>query len=99
MLELVDGARRSAAAKQQSGTGQPVERRVEFAGGAARDRFDQFVRELAAEHSADLGDFLTRCTEPVEARDQRGIERGWYCERRPGNGRKDSGSAIAVGGF
>ena len=65
---------RRAAAKQQPGIGQPVERRFEVGLRPLCHRLNQLVGEFAADHRADLRDLLGDCAEPIEPRYQRGMQ-------------------------
>ena len=62
-------------AKQQLGLDQPGERVLQHLIGQPGDRRQQFVGKLAADRGADL-QHLARRAEPVDARHQRGLQRG-----------------------
>ena len=74
------------ARKRPAGRG----RRASSASGRRRDRGEQLVGELAADHGADLGDLLDR-GEAVEAGHQRVVQR-----RRDRERRQRAGELVAV---
>ena len=68
VLEQVGGMRSGAAAKQQSRIDQLSQRGLQFPLRTLRNRLDQFIGKLAAEHCADLRGLLGHRPEPVEPR-------------------------------
>ncbi len=85
VLEAVGGIGRGAAAIDQLGRNQLVQRRLQLRLGPVGDRGEQPVGELAPERGADLGDLFHGC-EAVEAGEQRVMQGRWQRERwqRPG---------------
>ena len=100
VLEEIGGLRRDTAAKQPPGLDQPVEARSQFGGRPPRHLLDQVVVELAAEHRANLPDFLGGRPEPIEARDQRCVQGGRDSEGRRRAGRQNRDDLVfSVGAF
>ncbi len=66
--------RSNAAAKQEPGIAELIQRGLQFPLGTLRHRLDQLIGKLAAEHRADLRDLLGDRPEPVEPRHQRGMQ-------------------------
>src|SRR6516225_5551535 len=73
MLEREIGARRHAAPEQELGLNEPIKRIGQRRLRQVRDRSEQIVRERAAERGGDLREPLSGI-EPVEARQQRGLQ-------------------------
>jgi len=95
MLEQVGGVRGDAATEQQPGLREPVEPGPQLDVGPLRHRVDQIVAELAAEHGTDLPNLFGDSAEPVEPRDQRGMQGGRY--RKGGRrARRQHGVAVAA---
>ena len=92
VLEAVGGLGRSAAAEDQLGSDQLVERGAQMLFRPIGDRRKQLVRELAADDRPDLGDLLDR-REAVEAGHQRVVKR-----RRDRERRQWAGQLVAVAG-
>ena len=100
VLEEIGGLRRDTAAEQQPGLGEPIEPGSQFGGGALRHLFDQFVAELAADDRADLPDLLGDRPEPIEPRDQRGVQGGGDRElRQRGRSQHRGDPIVAIAGF
>jgi hypothetical protein len=73
VLETVGGVGRGAAAKHELRGDQLVEPALQLLLRPVSDRGEQLVRELAADHGADLGKLLDR-GQPVEPRHQRIVQ-------------------------
>jgi hypothetical protein len=71
MLEQIGGLRRQSS-RNRSGIGQLRQRGFEVR--SARNVIDEFKAELTPEYRTDLRDLLGSGPEPVEARDQRGVQ-------------------------
>ena len=74
VLEAIARVRRDAFDEQELRVGEPVERGAQRRLLQPRHRLQQRVREVAAEHRADLRD-LARGTEPVETGGERLLQR------------------------
>ena len=74
MLERIVGVRRSAVPVDELGRDQPVQPLLQLRFRQASDLREQSVRELAADHGADLRNVPAR-RHPIETRQQRGFER------------------------
>jgi hypothetical protein len=73
VLETVGRVGRAAAAKHELGADQLIEPAFQLLLRPVGDCGDELVGELAADHGADLGEFLDR-GQPVEARHQRIVQ-------------------------
>ena len=78
MLEQIGGLRQSAP-EQESGIGQLRQRGFEVR--SASDVIDEFKAELTPEYGTDLRDLFGSGPEPVETRNQGGMQGGWNAER------------------
>ncbi len=67
VLEQIGGVRSGAAAEQQSGLAELTQRGLQFSPITQRHQLDQFIRKLTAEYRADLGNFLGRHPESLQA--------------------------------
>ena len=67
MLERIDRVWEGALPEKQLGSEQLAKRAAQLVLRLIGDRSKKFVRELPADHGADLGDLLGR-GQPVEAR-------------------------------
>ena len=74
--------RQRAAAEQQPGVGEAVERGPQLWCRPPRHVLNQIIAELAADNRTDLRNLLGRRPEPIEARDQRGMQSRWDREVR-----------------
>ena len=70
MLEEVGGVRSGTAAKQQFRIAELLQGGLQVPLITLRHQLDQFIGKLAAEHRADLGNFLGRRPESVQASHQ-----------------------------
>ena len=96
MLEQIGRVRRRALAEQQTGRNKTVERSFEFRLRLAHYRGQQGMRELPADHGADLR-YLLRRAEPVKPRHQRGVQACRHLKGRERNCRGGAlGSALAL---
>ena len=78
MLEQIGGLRQSAP-EQESGIGQLRQRGFEVR--SASDVIDEFKAELTPENGIDVRELFGSSPEPVEARDQRGVQGRGNAER------------------
>jgi len=87
--------RRRATGEQQAGLGEPIEPAAQLGGGPLRHLPDQLIAEFAAHHRADLRDLLDQRPEPVDARDQGGVQGGRDRQRRRWAGCQCGGAVAA----
>ncbi len=80
VLEDIDRVRRRAAQEDEFGFGEPDQRVLQHRIGKARDRGQNFVGEFPSDRGPDLQN-LACGTEAVDARHQRGLQRGGNSER------------------
>ena len=77
MLEQKTGVWWCAALEDQAGLDEPMERVLQLRLAMPRNGGQQLVREVAADRSADLRDFLGCRAQPVQAGQQRGVQARW----------------------
>ena len=73
MFEDVGGLRRNPVPQQQPGLDQAIERRIQLRLILLRHVREQCVGELLSDGRSHLDD-IPRCAEPVEPRQQRGVQ-------------------------
>ena len=83
VLEGIGRVRRRAAQEDELRLGQPDQRVLEHRVGQAGDRRQHVIGKLPADGGADLQHFARRA-EPVDARHQRGLQRGRNGQRCAG---------------
>src|SRR6516165_9655231 len=96
MLEEVGGLRHDSAAEQEPGLDEPVKPSPKLVARPLCYLFDQLVAELAPDRRPDLRDLLSDWPEPIEPRDQRGVQCGGDCKGRQWARRKDRGDPVVV---
>ena len=97
MLEHIGRCQAQPAAEQKTGFGQLTERGFEI--GSASDVMDQLIAELTPEHGADLRHLFGSGPEPVETRDQGGMQGRRNGERWRRACREDGERIPVVGAF
>jgi hypothetical protein len=94
VLKQIGGLRRKPPAEQKPGFREPVEASPQLDGGPLRHLLNQIVAEFAAKHRADLPDLLGERPEPIEARDQGGVQCGGDRQLRKRTCRQDRGDPV-----